>query len=143
MYSWLDVLLGIGCIVYLQTLIRRRLYEAETGSRLTNGSCAMSLNFNHVVLNTMPNVIVDVSLPTVGVLMTIVDLSRADFKRFLTILLDRPLLDSQCCVRTGLVANCIRLNKRWNALSKKSDVTRHHKMIFEEVRFPFRMIFDC
>jgi hypothetical protein len=40
----------------------RRLHEAETGSRLTNGSCAMSLNSNHVVLNTMPNVIVDVGL---------------------------------------------------------------------------------
>jgi hypothetical protein len=36
----------------------RRLHEAETGSRLTNGSCAMSLNSNHVVLNTMPNVLV-------------------------------------------------------------------------------------
>jgi hypothetical protein len=45
----------------------RRLHEAETGSRLTNGSCAMSLNSNHVVLNTMPNVIVDVGLPTVDV----------------------------------------------------------------------------
>jgi hypothetical protein len=31
----------------------RRLHEAETGSRLTNGSCAMSLNSNHVVLNTV------------------------------------------------------------------------------------------
>jgi hypothetical protein len=30
----------------------RRLYEAETGSRLTNGSCAMSLNSTHVVLKT-------------------------------------------------------------------------------------------
>jgi hypothetical protein len=38
-----------------------------TGSRLTNGSCTMSLNSNNVVLNTMPNVIVDVGLPTVDV----------------------------------------------------------------------------
>ena len=30
-----------------------RLHEAETGSRLTKGSCSMSLNSNHVVLNTM------------------------------------------------------------------------------------------
>jgi hypothetical protein len=45
----------------------RRLHEAETGSCLTNGSCAMSLNSNHVVLNTMPNVIVYVGLPTVDV----------------------------------------------------------------------------
>jgi hypothetical protein len=33
----------------------RRLHEEETGSRLTNGSFAMSLNSYHVVLNTMPN----------------------------------------------------------------------------------------
>ena len=45
----------------------RRLHETETGSGLTNGSCAMSLNSNHVVLNTMPNVIVDVGLTTVDV----------------------------------------------------------------------------
>jgi hypothetical protein len=41
--------------------------EAETGSRLTNGSCTMSLNSNNVVLNIMPNVIIDVGLPTVDV----------------------------------------------------------------------------
>jgi hypothetical protein len=43
------------------------LHEAETGSRLTNESCAMTINSNHVVLNTMPNVFVDVGLPTVDV----------------------------------------------------------------------------
>jgi hypothetical protein len=43
----------------------RRLHEAETSCRLTNESYAMSLNSNHVVLNTMPSVFVDVSLPTV------------------------------------------------------------------------------
>jgi hypothetical protein len=42
----------------LQTLSDRRLHEAETGSRLTNGYCAMSLNSKHVVLYTMPNVFV-------------------------------------------------------------------------------------
>jgi hypothetical protein len=47
--------------------IRDVLQPVVTGSRLTNGSCAMSLNFNRVVLNTMPNVIVDVDLPTVDV----------------------------------------------------------------------------
>ena len=45
----------------------RRLHEAETGPCLTNGYCAMSLNSNHVVLNTMSNVIVDVGLTTVDV----------------------------------------------------------------------------
>jgi hypothetical protein len=43
----------------------RQLHEAEIGSRLTNGSCAMFLNSNHVVLNTMPNMFVNVGLPTV------------------------------------------------------------------------------
>jgi hypothetical protein len=51
----------------LQALIRRRLYEAETGSGLTNGYCAMSLNSNQVVLNTMPSVFLYVGLPTVDV----------------------------------------------------------------------------
>jgi hypothetical protein len=43
------------------------LHEAETCSLLTNGSCAMSLNSNHVMLSTMPNVFADVGLPTVDV----------------------------------------------------------------------------
>ena len=93
----------------------RRLHKAETGSRLTNGSCAMSLNSKHVMLNTMPSVIADVGLPTT----TLLDLSPADFRRFLTV-----LVDSQCCLRTGLFANGIRLTKRCNALSSRSDVTR-------------------
>jgi hypothetical protein len=93
-----------------------RLHEAETGSRPTKEFCAMSLNFNHVVLNTMPNVIADVDLPTV----TLLDLSPADFRRFLTVL----VVDSQCCLRTGLFANGIRLAKLCNALSSRSDVTR-------------------
>ena len=75
----------------------------------------MSLNYKHVVLNTMPNVIADVGLPTT----TLLDLSPADFSRFLTV-----LVDSQCCLRTGLFANGIRLTKRCNALSSRSDVTR-------------------
>jgi transposase len=37
----------------------RRLHEAETGSRLPNGACAMSLDSNFFVLCTMSNVIVD------------------------------------------------------------------------------------
>ena len=97
----------------------RRLHEAETDPRMTNGSYSMSLNSNHVVLNTMPNVIVDV-----GRLMTLLDLSPADFRRFLTVLVDRRLLGSQCCLSTGLVANSIRLTKRCNDLSSRSDVTR-------------------
>jgi hypothetical protein len=59
-----------------------------------------------------------------GRLMTLLDLSPADFRRFLTVFVDRRLLGSQCCLSTGLVANGIRLTKRCNALSSRSDVTR-------------------
>jgi hypothetical protein len=51
------------------------------------------------------------------------DLSPADFRWFLTVLVDRHLLGSECCLSTGLVANGIRLTKRCNALSSRSDVT--------------------
>jgi hypothetical protein len=47
-----------------------------------------------------------------------------DFRRFLTVLVDRRLLGSQCCLSTGLVANGIRLTNRCNVLSSRSDVTR-------------------
>ena len=39
-----------------------QLHEAETGFCLTNGSYARSSNSNHITLNTMPNVFVDVNL---------------------------------------------------------------------------------
>jgi hypothetical protein len=51
------------------------------------------------------------------------DLGPADFRRFLTVLVDIPILGSQCCLSMGLVANGIRLTKRCNALSLRSDVT--------------------
>ena len=35
--------------------------------------------------------------------------TRLDFRRFLTVLVDRRLLGSQCCLSTGLVANDIRI----------------------------------
>ena len=56
--------------------------------------------------------------------MTLLDLSPADFRQFLTVFVDRRLLGSQCYLSTGLVANGIRLTKRCNALSSRSDVTR-------------------
>jgi hypothetical protein len=56
--------------------------------------------------------------------MTLLDLSPADFRRFLTVLVDRRLLGSQCCLSTGLVANGICLTKCCNALSSRSDATR-------------------
>jgi hypothetical protein len=46
--------------------------------------------------------------------------TMCDFRRFLTVLVDRRLLGSQCCLSTGLVANGIRLTKRCNALSSRS-----------------------
>jgi hypothetical protein len=54
----------------------------------------------------------------------LLDLSLADFRRFLTVLFDRRLLGSQCCLSTRLVANGIHLTKCCNALSSRSDVTR-------------------
>jgi hypothetical protein len=45
-------------------LATRPVYMDENA---TNGSCGMSVNSNDVVLNTMPNVFVDVGLPTVDV----------------------------------------------------------------------------
>ena len=59
-----------------------------------------------------------------GSLMTLLDLKSVEFRRFLTVLVDRRLLGSQCCLSTGLVANGIRLTKRYNALSSRSNVTR-------------------
>jgi hypothetical protein len=59
-----------------------------------------------------------------GRLLNLLDLSSADFRRFLTVVFDRCLLGSQCCFSTGLVANGIRLTKRCSALSSRSDVTR-------------------
>jgi len=47
-----------------------------------------------------------------GRLMTLLDLSLADFRWFLTVLVDRRLLGNQCCLSTRLVANGIRLTKR-------------------------------
>jgi hypothetical protein len=52
-----------------------------------------------------------------GRLMTLLDLSPADFRRFLTVLVDRRLLGSQCWLSTGLVANGIHRTKRCNDLS--------------------------
>jgi hypothetical protein len=40
--------------------------------------------------------------------MTLLDLSPADFRRLLFVLVDRRLLGSQCCLSTELVANGIR-----------------------------------
>ena len=56
--------------------------------------------------------------------MTLLDISPADFRRFQTVLVDRRLLGSQCCLSTGLVTNGIRLTKRYNSLSSRSDITR-------------------
>jgi hypothetical protein len=52
-----------------------------------------------------------------GRLMTLLDLSPADFRWFLTVLVDRRILGSQCCLSTGLGTNDIRVTKRCKALS--------------------------
>jgi hypothetical protein len=52
-----------------------------------------------------------------GRLMTLLDLSLADFRRFLTVLVDRRLLGSQCCLSTGLAANdIISEAQRWQII---------------------------
>ena len=56
-----------------------------------------------------------------GRLRTLIDFSPADFRRFLTVLVDRRLLGSH---NTELVANDIRLTKRCNTMSSRSDATR-------------------
>jgi hypothetical protein len=57
-----------GCISHDCKLDLVTMQGNLTGDQcLTNGSCAMSLDSNHVVLCTMPNVIVDVGVPTVDV----------------------------------------------------------------------------
>jgi hypothetical protein len=96
----------------------RRLHEAETGSRLTNGSCTMSVNSNHDAKRDRR-----CRSANSGRLMTLLSLSLPDFRRFLTVLVD-SLLGSQCCLSTGLVANGIRLTTRCNATSSRTDVTR-------------------
>jgi hypothetical protein len=58
-----------------------------------------------------------------GRLMTLLDLNPADFKRFLTVLVDRRLLGSQFCLSTGLVVIGIRLTKLCNTLLTQSDTT--------------------
>jgi hypothetical protein len=50
--------------------------------------------------------------------------AQSDFRRFLTVLVDRRIMGSQCCLSTGLVANGIHLTKRCNALSSRSGATR-------------------
>ena len=57
-------------------------------------------------------------------LITLVDFSPADFKRFPTVLADRRLFGSHCLFRTGSVANGvrIRMTKRCSALSSRCDL---------------------
>jgi hypothetical protein len=46
----------MGTIIGLMKYSYNSYSEAETGSRLTNGYCAMSLNSNHVAPNVPKNV---------------------------------------------------------------------------------------
>jgi hypothetical protein len=53
---------------YHYTVVSRLVRKhTQTNNVKDLSKCSMSLNSNHVVLNTMPNVIVDVGLPTVDV----------------------------------------------------------------------------
>ena len=102
----------------------RLLHEAETGSRLTQWILRHVLKFQPRRAKHHAKRVRRYRSANSGCLMTLFDLSPADFRLFLTVLVDRRLLGGQCCLSTGLVANDIRVIKRYNALSSRSDVTR-------------------
>jgi hypothetical protein len=67
-----------------------------------------------------------------GRLVTLLDLSPADFRRFLTVLVDRRLLGSQCCTglvaKSGVLTNLFILSKhgpKANIRSTKMANNRH------------------
>jgi hypothetical protein len=66
-----------------------------------------------------------------GRLMSLLDLSPADFRRFLTVLVDRRLLGSQCClstVKSGVLKKLFILSKhgtKANIRSTKMANNRH------------------
>ena len=59
-----------------------------------------------------------------GRLITLLDFSPADFKRFPTVLADRRLFGNHCLFRTESVTNGIRIRmiKRCSALSSRCDL---------------------
>jgi hypothetical protein len=122
--SWLDVPCGIGCILCLQTLIRPSITWSR--NRLLSDQWILCHVLKFQSRHAKHHAKRDGRCRSTnsGRLMTILDLSSADFRRFLTVLVDRRLLGSQCCLSTGLVTNGIRLTKRCNVLSSWSDVTR-------------------
>ena len=121
--SWLDVPWGIGCI-FVQILIRPSVTWSR--NRLSSDQWILRHVLKFQPCHAKHHAKRDRRCRSAnsGRLMTLLDLSPADFRRFLTVLVDRRLLGSQCCLSTGLVANDIHLTKRCNALSSRSDVTR-------------------
>jgi hypothetical protein len=69
-----------------------------------------------------------------GRLMILLDLSPADFRRFLTVLVDRRLLGSQCCLSTGLGANGIRLTKGMSFKAIGCQMGYHYTVVSRLVR---------
>jgi hypothetical protein len=122
--SWLDVPWGIGCI-----FVSPNPHPAVviwSRNRLSSDQWILRHDLKSQPCRAKHHAKRDRRCRSVnsGRLMTLLDLSPADFRRFLTVLVDRRLLGSQCCLSTGLVANGIRLTKRCNALSSRSNVTR-------------------
>jgi hypothetical protein len=106
-----DVPLGIGCIFVSPNPHPAVGYMKQKPALvLTNGSCAMSLNSNHVVLNTMPNVIVDVGLPTHTQTNNVKDLPRSGRPRITSDRDDRTL---QRLVRQMPFATSPVLKQHW------------------------------
>jgi hypothetical protein len=105
--SWLDVPLGIDCILCLQTLIRPSVTWSR--NRLSSDQWILRHVFKFEPLRTKHHAkrVRRCLSANSGRLMTLLDLSTADFRRFLTVLVDRRLLGSQCCLSRELVANAI------------------------------------
>jgi len=122
--SSLDVPWGIICILCLQTLIRP--YVTWSRNRLSSDQWILRRvpKFQPRRVKHHAKRDCRCRFANSGRLMTLLDVSPADFRRILTVLVDRGLLGSQFCLSTGLVANGIRLTKCCNALSSRSDVTR-------------------
>jgi hypothetical protein len=109
----MDVLWGIGCI-----------FASPDHHPVVGYMKQKRLSSDQWILRHVPKRVRRCRSANSGRLMTLLDFCLADLRRFLTVLVDIRLLGSQCCLNTGLVANGIRLTKRCNALSSRSDITR-------------------
>ena len=112
--SWLDVPWGIGCIFLSPNPHRPSVTWSR--NRLSSDQWILRhvLKFQPCRAKHHTKRVRRCQSANSGRLMTLLDLSSTDFRWFLTVLVDRRLLGSHCCLSMGLVANGIRLTKRCN-----------------------------